>query len=227
MTLPVAGVRRDGSRVSNGSNEDLRLGGYGEQLVNDIGHGRYYEAVRLGKVFTTTVKAVTVAATHNSPIAANTATPVVGLANTSTNRVAVLIRAALLTTSGTPAGGQAVLNLQPGGAGVITASATGSIFNHDGRAGASPQGSAMKPYNNVALAGWLATPNAVQEMMLLGGASAAAAAGNGGPGMGGEDLGGLIQVVPGALLALMCGSGAGTSWIVNASLTWIELDYPS
>lgn len=209
-----------------GTDARLRSGVFGEQIVNDAGLGRYYEMVRHGLVYTSMVKAVTIAATHNSPIAANTATPVLGLANQSVNKAAVLLRASFLTTSGTPAGGQAVINVQPNGVKPLTAATTGSIFNNlPGGGGISPQGSQMRALNNVALAGWLATPDPVQELFLLGGASAAAAAGNGGPGMAGEDLGGLVIVPPGALCALMCGSGAGTSWIVNASWTWAEVDY--
>lgn len=202
-----------------------RIGPYSEVITNDVGLGRYFEAVRYGRVFSTFAKTITVAATHNSPIAANTATPVAGFLNVSSKKAAVLLGFGFSTTSGTPAGGQVVLNLQYDQR-AITASATGSIFNHLLTGGASPQGSEMKPLNNVALAGWLATPNAVQEVALMGGAAAAAAAGNGGPGASFIDLGGLFIVPPGGLCAIMCGTGAGTSWIVNASLTWAEIDWP-
>jgi hypothetical protein len=218
----VTGMRR----TSNNVEADIRSGPFSDLIVNDSGAGRYFEMVRYGLVFSTFVKAVTVAATHNSPISANTATPVIGFGNISTNKAAVLLRAAFLTTSGTPAGGQAVLNVQSGGALPITAAATGNIFNHLVQGGISQQGSLMKPWNNVALGGWLATPNPVQEMTMLGGAAAAAAAGNGGPGVVGEDLGGLFIIPPGGLCAIMAGSGAGTTWIVNASLTWLETDWP-
>ena len=212
-------------RAAPGTNPDFRGGPYAEMIVNDSGLGRYFEAVRYGRMFTTLVKTVTVAATHNSPIAANTATPVIGLWNRSASKAGVLTRASVVTTSGTPAGGQIVLNYQPNVTG-ITAALTGSIFNHDGRAGATPQGSIMKALNNVALTGWLATPDPVQELTMLGGAAAAAAAGNGGPGAAGEDLGGAFILPPNGLWAIMAGSGAGTSWIVNASLTWVEVDWP-
>lgn len=212
-------------RSGQGTFPAVRQGAYSETIVNDCGLGRYFEAVRYGRVFSTISKAVTVAATHNSPIAANTATPVVGFLNVSPNRAAVLLRCAFSTVSGTPAGGQGVLNLQAGQT-TITAAATGSIFNHLLVGGASPQGSQMKPLNNVALAGWLATPNAVEEVLLIGAAAAVAAAGNGGPGITGEDIGGMIIVPPGGLCAIMAGSGAGTSWIVNAGLTWAEIDWP-
>jgi hypothetical protein len=212
-------------RAAPGTDPDFRGGPYAELIVNDGGLGRYFEAVRAGRMFTTMVKAVTIAATHNSPIAVNTATPVAAIWNRSTNKAGVLTRVGIVTTSGTPAGGQVVLNYQPNVT-AITAAITGSIFNHDGRVGASPQGSVMRVMNNVALAGWLATPDAVQELAIIGGAAAAAAAGNGGSGLIGEDFGGMFILPPGGLWAIMAGSGAGTSWIVNASLTWVEVDWP-
>lgn len=217
----VVGERQAARNVAS----DLRSGPFSDLVVNDVGLGRYFELVRHGKIFSTFSKAITIAATHNSPIAANTATPVCGFWNASSNKAAVLLRAAFSSVSGTPAGGQAVLNVQAGQI-TITAAATGSIFNNLLQAGISPQGSEMRPLNNVALAGWLATPSAVQEVMLLGSAAAAAVAGNGGPGICGEDLGGLIIVPPNGLCAIMAGSGAGTSWIVNAGLTWAEIPWP-
>ena len=219
-------ARRGLTKMADGVADLLRLGGERQLIVNDSGLGRYAEMVLAGKVFTSFVKTVTVAATHNTPIAANTATPVVGFGNVSANVAAVILRVGFQTTSGTPAGGQGVLNLQADGMRVVTAAATGNIYNNLLVGGASPQGSQMKPLNNVALAGWLATPNAVEEVLLVGGASAAAAAGNVGAGVVGEDIGGLIVVPPGGLCALMAGTGAGTSWIVNASLTWAEVPWP-
>lgn len=218
----VTGPRRVGNNIAS----DLRGGPQSELIVNDSGLGRYFELVRQGMVWTSMIKAVTIAATHNTPLAANTATPIVGFGNTSTNTAAVLLRVGFGTTSGTPAGGQVVLNVQAGAANSITAAATGTIYNNLLQSGTSPQGSLMKPWNNVALAGWLATPNPLEEIALMGIASAVAAAGNGGPGVVSEDIGGLIIIPPGGLCALMAGTGAGTSWIVNASLTWAEIPWP-
>lgn len=216
----VQGERKSATNVPS----DLRVGPFSGLITHDA-HGRYFEAARLGKLYTTFVKTVTVAATHNTPIAANTATPVVGIINTSSNKAAVLVRVGFGTTSGTPAGGQAVINVIPAAYPTITAAATGSIFNHIPSASASPQGSQMRATNGVALAGWVSTLTTM-ELLLVGGAAAAAAAGNGGPSVTGEDIGGMIIVPPGALCALMAGTGAGTSWIVNASLTWEEIDWP-
>lgn len=201
----------------------LRAGAYSEQIVNDVGLGKYFEGARLGRIFHTFVKTVTIAATHNTPIAAATATPVVGIHNPLGNsKAAVILRVGFGTVSGTPAGGQAVLNALQ----TTTAPTTpaGNIFSGLLAASASPQGSTMRPFNNSALTGML--PVIGNEVMLVGQAVAAAAAGNGGPGNPGEDLAGSIIVPPGILLALMAGTGAGTTWIVNASLTWAEIEWP-
>jgi type IV secretory pathway protease TraF len=217
----VVGERRAASNVQ----ADVRGGPYSEVIVNDSGLGRYFEPARYGRLYTSMVKAVTIAATHNSPIAAATATPVLGLHNPSTSGKAVVIqRVSFLTTSGTPAGGQGVLNvLIPTTA--TTAAQTGSIFsNLLSNFAASPQGSVCRVYNNVALTGIV--PTASNEIDLVGGAAAAAAAGNGGPGVVGEDIGGRWIAPPGVMLALMAGSGAGTTWIVNASWSWVEVDWP-
>jgi hypothetical protein len=211
-------------RVGSGAQSYFRSGPYSALVVADA-HGRYFEAARNGRLFTTTVKAVTIATTHNTPIAAATATPILGLLNPVGNtKAAVLLRIAFGTTSGTPAGGQAILNFISGVGQSITGAAAGSIFSHTLPGSASPQASTMRPYNNTALTGL--SPAVGNELLLIGAASAAAAAGNGGPSIAGEDLGGSIIVQPNSLLALMAGTGAGTSWIVNASLTWEEIDWP-
>lgn len=217
----VTGERRSAVNVLS----DARGGSFSELVVNDVGLGRYFEMVRYGRVFTTMIKAVTIAATHNSPIAAATATPVIALLNPiSSGKAFSLVRIVCSTVSGTPAGGQFVLNtLTP--TTLPTTSNAGSIFSHLlSNTGASPQGSVGRTWHNTALTGIL--PVVSNEISIIGAASAAAAAGNGGPGITGEDIGGLFIVPPGVLLAIMAGSGAGTSWIVNVAVTWVEIDWP-
>lgn len=212
--------------VSSGATVGARLGTKAETIVNDIGRGRYFETTRFGNSYTTYVQAVTIAATHNSPIAAATATPVIGLVNPIGNTsAAVITRIAFGTTSGTPAGGQVVVNSIPGIGTSITATVTGNIFSNLLSSATSPQGSTMRPYNNVALTGL--SPTAGNAVMLVGQATAAAAAGNGGPNITAEDLGGLLIVPPNTLFALMAGTGAGTTWIVNASVSWTEIAWPA
>lgn len=207
-------------RSTVGGEETVRQGRYSEILVTEL-FGRYFYSALNNRLFHTFVRAVTVAATHNTPIAAATATPVVGIHNPiGNNKAAVIVRVNPTTVSGTPAGGQFVFNaLQTTTAPTTTA---GNIFSGNLAATASPQGSTMRPFNNTALTGML--PVIGNEIMLVGGVSAIASGVQVNP--MGEDIGGSIVVPPGYLLALMAGTGAGTTWIVNASLTWQEVDWP-
>jgi hypothetical protein len=217
----IAGLRR----VSSGAQSQGRSGPFSELIVNDTGLGRYFEACRYDTMFTSMIKAVTIAATHNSPIAAVTATPVLGLFNPAASKKALVFqRIACGTVSGTPAGGGFVLNAIPYVSTQTTAAVTGSIFSNSLKDAVSPQGSVCRVYNNVALTAL--APVAANEISLVGQATAAAAAGNGGPGAVGEDIGGAIIVPPGVFVAIMAGTGAGTTWIVNASWSWVEVDWP-
>jgi hypothetical protein len=208
-------------RSTVGGEEVLRQGRYAELLVSEL-WGRYFYNALNNRTYHTMVKAVTITATHNTPIAAATATPIVGIHNPiGNNKAAAITRIVTMSTSGTPAGGQFVLNALQ----TTTAPTTpgGSIFNGNLTAAASPQGSTMRAFNNVALTGML--PVVGNEISLIGGGQSAIALGVA-TGVNGEDLGGNIIVPPGFLLALMGGTGAGTTWIVNASLSWQELDWP-
>jgi hypothetical protein len=208
--------------VAKGVQADGRSGAYGELLVSDL-LGRYSNIALEGRIFSTVIKTVTIAATHNSPIAAATATPVVGFLNPiGSKRAAVLLRSNLTTVSGTPAGGQGVLNAIHGVGTSITAAGAGSIFSTLLDAAASPDGSSMVPYNNTALTGL--APATGREIALLNGVTAIAAGFAANPQA--EDLGGFIIVPPNSLVALMAGTGAGTTWIVNGGLTWAEIDWP-
>lgn len=208
------------ARGSVGVVDTLRLGNYLDQIVSEL-HGRYFEQTLRNRGFRSMVKAVTVAATHNSPIAAATATPLLGLHNpVGSGKAAVIERIAPSSVSGTPAGGQFILNALQ----VTTAPTTpgGSIFAGQLSGAASPQGSVMRPFNNVALTGML--PVAGNELDIIGGVTAVALASA--VNQNGEDVGGSIILPPGFVLALMAGTGAGTTWIVNAGWSWEEIDWP-
>lgn len=209
--------------VARGVQADARSGAFGQLLIDDFGDGRYSNMAIEGRIFSTAIKAVTITATHNSPIAAATATPVVGFLNPiGSKRAAVLLRAQLSSVSGTPAGGQAVLNAIHGVGTSITAAGAGSIFSTLLDSAVSPDGSSMVPYNNTALTGL--SPVTGREIVLLGGVSAVALGSAANPQA--EDLGGLIIAPPNTLVAIMAGTGAGTTWIVNGGLTWAEIDWP-
>lgn len=207
-------------RAAVGAEETVRQGRYAELLVSEL-MGRYFYSTLNNRIYHTFSKTVTVAATHNTPIAAATATPVVGIHNpVGNNKAAAIIRVNATTVSGTPAGGQFAFNSIQ----TTTAPTTpgGNIFSGFLSGAASPQGSTMRPFNNVALTGML--PVIGNELLMLGGVSAIASGVQVNP--MGEDLGGMVIVTPGNLLALMAGTGAGTTWIVNASLSWLEVDWP-
>src|SRR6266576_3757336 len=113
---------------ARGGDEQIRMGPYADVIVSEL-QGRYFTLALRDKLFRSFVRAVTIAATHNTPIAAATATPVLGLLNPKdSNKALVLLRAAFGTTSGTPAGGQGVINVISGVGNLITATQTGSIF---------------------------------------------------------------------------------------------------
>src|SRR5206468_2386188 len=157
-------------RAAIGADEQVRMGPYAQVIVDEL-FGRNFIAALRNRAFRSMVKAITVAATHNTPIAAATATPVLGIHNPAgNNKAALLTRVATSSVSGTPAGGQFVLN----GLQTTTAPTTpgGSIFNSQLQATASPQGSTMRPFNNVALTGML--PVVGNEIDLLGGSTAIA-----------------------------------------------------
>ena len=208
-------------RTTVGSEEVMRQGRYAEALVSEL-QGRFFYLALNNRLFHSFVKTVTIAATHNTPIAAATATPVLGLFNPIGNsKAAAIVRVNTHSTSGTPAGGQFVLNALQCTTAPTTAA--GNTFNGLLSASASPQGSTMRTFNNTALTGML--PVVGNEVALIGGGASAIALGVS-TSPNGEDLGGAIIVPPGYLLAHMAGTGAGTTWVVNASWTWAEVDWP-
>jgi hypothetical protein len=208
-------------RATIGAEEVFRQGRWAEMLMSEL-MGRYFYSALNGKVYHSAVRAVTVAATHNTPIAAATATPVLGIHNPiGGTRAAAIFRISTSSVSGTPAGGQFMLNALQ----TTTAPTTpaGNVFSGILAASASPQGSQMRPFNNTALTGML--PVVGNEVSLMAGSQTAIAIASQ-TGSAGEDIGGAIIVPPGYLLALMAGTGAGTTWIVNASWSWQEIEWP-
>lgn len=206
--------------LGRGNESELRLGKLSELIVNDSGLGRFFEAAFSGRVFYTYQQALTIAATHNSPLAAATATPIVGIANPpSSNRLAVVLSGFISHVSGTPAGGQAVWNAAKS-SGVLSVNPTGSIV--PGFIGGA--GSIMRCVNNIALTGLDITTGNLTAVRPFGGAAfAGALAANHDAGWL-DQVDGALIVPPGALLGVFAGTGAGTSWVVNAGMMWAELE---
>jgi hypothetical protein len=201
---------------------EVRQGAYAELITNQAGYGRFFEATRVNRVFNIYAQAVTIASTHNTPLAAATGTPIVGFINISTNRAASILSGFIASQSGTPpANAQAVWNAAIAATTVSTAAA-GTIT--PGVIGTSS--SAMKPMNSVALTALnIAASNLIALRPFGGAPFAGAIAANHDAGTS-DLVDGLIIVPPGAFIGIFAGTAAGTTWIVNAGMTWVEVDWP-
>lgn len=222
--IRLFGRRDDGLRLAHNAENPLRLGPYGEQIVNDIGFGKFYEACRTGRLFHLLNSAQTIAATHNSPLAAATGTPIVGILNPNNSGKAAIIQSGWMTTiSGTPPAqanptwnfAQNQLNISTNPAGTILSGKLDPIA-----------GTAMKAYNNVALTGLNTASGNIGAIRHFGGAPfAGAIAANHDQGWFDAVEGALI-VPPGCICGIFAGAAAGTTWIVSAMMSWVEADWP-
>src|SRR5436309_2388991 len=89
-------------RQAQGSAGSTRQGPYNEAIVNDGGYGRFFEACRNNRIFYLYAQNVTLATTHNTPLALASATPIVGIINTSANKAASILTGFFAWISGTP-----------------------------------------------------------------------------------------------------------------------------
>jgi hypothetical protein len=164
-----------------------------------------------GFLFSTFVNAVTLAATHASPLTAGTGTPILSVYNPPNSGHNIhLVRTKSTTTSGTP-GGPLLWNVVPNPAN-ITAAAAAASSNIVGGA----LGSVAKCWNNTAVTG-----STVGTAYRVLGGPAAVAAGAGLYQFEEEHKGDLL-IPPGVMLAL-CATAAGTTHIVSAWTEWAEL----
>jgi hypothetical protein len=198
--------------LTNGAQSNMTLGRAGEQLVSEW-NGRYYSLNKQGVLFSFSSAAITVAATHNSPLSANTGTPVIALWNpVNSGKDIVVLKSGVCTVSGQP-GGPFVWNY-----GTVTTTAAALSTAVSGRFGQSPAGSIAQIYSNVvttsSLAGTLAC-HAAAITNITG-------AGNNGPSAFYEDRGGDIIIPPGAWGAI-ASTVTGTSHVIQASVIWAEL----
>lgn len=211
-------------KAAAGIDAELRAGSYSELIVNDVGLGRYFEPTKLGRVFSSYSQAITVAATHNTPLTAATGTPVVGFWNPpNSGKAAVLVAAWFASVSGTPsAQAHAVINRADNQL-AISATATGVIVP------AMPGGSqsGMQAMNNVALTGLVTGAGRFVGGLWPFGQDtfAGAMAANASNGAG-EEAAGAIIATPGTVIGIFTGVGAGTTHIVSAALRWVEIDWP-
>jgi hypothetical protein len=199
--------------LQDGSQVNLSIGRQGEALVSEL-HGRYYQLAKRGLLFGFSTAAVTIAATHNSPLPANTGTPILALWNpVASGKDLVVLKHSIASVSGTP-GGPMVWNW-----GTVTATAAALSTVVSGRMGQSPAGSIANVYSNVVTTSSLAGALHFHAA----GISAVAATGQGGANAPAyEDRGGDIIIPPGSWGAL-CSTATGTSHVVQASVIWAEL----
>jgi len=196
--------------ATDGNLIDPRLMRDGTAAVADA-DAHFSELVLRGQVYTAATPAagITVAATHVSPLAAGTGTPIVGLFNPVGSGVVLkILKARIQSISGTP-GGPFVYNVIPAPAGISAAGQQG-LNNKTFVAGGLAK----------AFVGSAITGSALATMFGVAGGPSAIALG---AGINSVDVvvDGAIHVQPGAFFGLAA-TAAGTTHIVAAMLTWAE-----
>ena len=197
--------------IANKSGQNNCAAGWlNEILVSELAPN-YSALAQIGLLFSTAATAVTLAATHASPIAAGTGTPIISIFNpANSGKNLHLIKMLQATTSGTP-GGPLVWNLIPNPANITATSA--APFN---TLSLSQAGSVARCWNNTALTG----STAGTAFRTAGGAAAAAVTGTVLTFV--EEFKGSIIIPPGSMLALAA-TAAGTTHIISAFAEWAEL----
>lgn len=178
--------------------------------------GKYEEATERQQVFsvTSTLAGVTVAATHVSPLAAGTGTPIVAVFNPSNSgKNIVIIKAQALWVSGTAGAGGLAWNVSCGGS--ISAAENAAPVADNG----SSARSVARGFTSTALTGSLigVLLKPVQNCGVFAGAIAATTVGLNCA----EEVEGSIVAPPGCYVAIAA-AAAGTSPIVQASLSFRE-----
>lgn len=174
--------------------------------------GQFSELVLRGQVYTASTAAagISLAATHVSPLAAGTGTPIIGVFNPLNSGVVLkILKVRIASISGTP-GGPFVWNVIPALAGLSSAIGQLGLNNKT-----FVPGGAARAVVGAALAGSvLATMFGV-----IGGPSAVAL----GAGVNSIEavIDGLVQVQPGCFLGVAA-TAAGTTHVASAMLTWAE-----
>lgn len=196
--------------IADGVGVAARGGRGAEVLVSEF-MGRFYEMTYRKKVFSTQVSGYTYAATGNTPLAAGTGVPVVGVYNPTGSPVnLVLLLLTIATTSGTP-GGPFHWNVIPAPAG-ITAAGAAPVSHFTFQA----SGSQAKGFANAVITG-----SAAATYLRPVGGPAAIAAGAGVNSIT-EFVDGSIIVPPGAF-AGVAGTAVGTTHVLSAGLVWAEV----
>jgi hypothetical protein len=197
---------------SDGSPGPLSRGKQGELLVNEV-NGRFAELTRRGALFHSVTGSVTVASALLSPLAASTGQPILGLLNpANSGRNLIIVKAGIVTVSGTP-GGPMLWNFTTAAAAIT---ATANISPLPGML-SNASTSVAKGYSATALTGLAAAMSVLKHASKT---PAIAAAFIDGKAL--DDVDGDIVVPPGSMIALAA-FAAGTSHVLQASISHIEL----
>ena|SRR2546422_6529015 len=187
-----------------------RLTKTGELGMSEV-HARYQEACLRSNTFVASSGSVTIAATHVSPLAAGTGTPVIGLFNPAgSGKNLVLLATYTYHASGTP-GGPLLWNVIPAPAGITAAGgAAMNSFTFQ------TSGSVSKVFANSALTGSVVATAA----RIIGGMTAVVI---------GSALGTFFEniegssIIPQGAFAGIAAFAQGSSHIVQAAMTWEEV----
>lgn len=219
----IVEARMGERRASPGAVHELRSGPHSELIIGHAGFGRFFETCREDRIFYLHNQAQTMAATHNTPLAAATGTPIVGFHNpANSNTAAVIIYGWFASVSGTPAAqAHPVWN--------VVANATGITANASGTPipgfVSSTSTSRMESYSNVALTGLnTATGNLLAPRPFGFDTFAGAQAANAHNGSR-DDVEGALIVPPNSICGIFAGTGAGTTWVVSAGISWVEVPW--
>jgi len=210
MALQIATQVGKQTNTDGMTQQLLRTGREGDLMVSEV-HGRYYEKNVRGGMFGSAFNAVTILATHNTPLTAGTGTPITSIYNPIGSGVNLsIVKVIQHLTSGTPAGAL-VWNNVPNPQN-ITAAASAPISMTVNAAVAS----VAKLWTNTAVTG-----SSTGVLIFPEGGFAAVAAGAGVNTLVTEHAGDLI-IPPGSMLAL-CSYGTGTTHLTSGLVIWEEV----
>lgn len=205
-----------GPRYGADQTEETPWMGAGASVVQHTVFGQFNESARRGLVYsacTPLTGLAAIAAANLSPLPANTGQPLVGLFVPSNANFKVYItRAKIWSVSGTPGAGAFAWNIIPQS--IITGASTRGVSH---LTGALESGASV--YLNTVTTG-------SQAGVLIRGIGpsnfAGALAAGAGQLLYEELTDGDIVCAPGNMVALAA-PAAGATWIVGASLTWVEV----
>lgn len=211
--MALAEGKRQFSPLGKGGQNYVALGDYSEAYVTEA-LPRYYAANYNGLLFHFSSASITIAATHVSPLGAGTATPVIALWNpASSGKNLVVVKTGASTVSGTP-GGPLLWNYASWTTPTTAAASTPVSGIMNGTAA-----SVAKVYSNAV------TTSSLVGIFYKHAAAIAAVAATGNNGIANpmyDESAGDIIIPPGTWGALAA-FAAGTSHVVQASLSWLEL----